>query len=437
MKFHGLTFWKYIFVFSMVLTISCNQKNRETSLIPAPKNSAYTSDTLNLSKQVYYNKVLGALVGSAIGDAMGASTEMWHRRDIQLKYGYITGLTPAERVQSPEGTWENNLMAGATTDDTRWKYLMTGYFTKNQEGLDPVAFSKFINTYYQQRVQELSNTELQLKTDLLDEKMEQVDWIKEWARVSLAYVKDMDNYIQAINRFYGGEMSCAGQLYSPMLGLIANNTEDAYALGYDHSIFDIGYAKDITASVAAMTHMALRTQDMDSILNVVPFTDTEGYQDSRLVGRIPYNIWVTSTNEVRLIKKIALVDTLETTIDDKSSTPLHYPGSSKDWQQQEMSYSFLEKEQKAIPFHAGEIWQIFITALAFGEGDFLETIQFIVNYGRDNDTVAAIAGMILGARTGYTNLPKDIKEEVIKVNRDNLGIDLEAIAREITKLKYP
>src|SRR6056297_1816949 len=242
MKIHGLTFWKYIFVFSMVLTLSCNQKNSETSLIPAPKNSAYTSDTINLFKQVYYNKVLGALVGSAIGDAMGASTEMWHRRDIQLKYGYITGLTPAERVQSPEGTWENNLMAGATTDDTRWKYLMTGYFTKNQEGLDPVAFSKFINTYYQQRVQELSNTELQLQTDLLDEKMEQVDWIKEWARVSLAYVKDMDNYIQAINRFYGGEMSCAGQLYSPMLGLIANNTEDAYALGYDHSIFDIGYA---------------------------------------------------------------------------------------------------------------------------------------------------------------------------------------------------
>ena len=65
--------------------------------IPAPKKSAYANDSLILSEEAYYDKVLGALVGSAIGDAMGASTEIWHRKDIQLKYGYITGLAPAVR----------------------------------------------------------------------------------------------------------------------------------------------------------------------------------------------------------------------------------------------------------------------------------------------------------------------------------------------------
>jgi hypothetical protein len=220
--------------------------------------------------------------------------------------------------------------------------------------------------------------------------------------------------------------------------LIANNTEDAYKMGFEHSIFDIGYAKDITASVSAMTHMALRTQNMDSILNVVPFTDTEGYQDSRLVGRIPYNIWVASTNQIRSIKKLSKTGAIQNdTTAYKIAPPLNYPGSASDWVQQEMSYDFLEKEQKAIPFHSGEIWQILITGLAFGEGDFLNTIQYIVNYGRDNDTVAAVAGMVLGAKTGYNKLPKDIKEEVLKVNRDNLGIDLEAMAQRITDLKYP
>jgi hypothetical protein len=268
--------------------------------------------------------------------------------------------------------------------------------------------------------------------------MEQIDWIKEWARVSLAYQNGMTEYTRALNRFYGGEMSCAGQLYAPMFGLIANNTEDAYALGYEHSLFDIGYAKDITASVSAMTHMALRTQNMDSILNVVPFTDIEGYQDSRLVGRIPYNIWVASTNQVRSIKKLSKTGVIQNeNIADKIVPPQNYPGSAIDWELQEISYAFLEKEQKAIPFHSGEIWQILITGLAFGEGDFLKTIQYIVNYGRDNDTVAAVAGMVLGAKTGYNKLPKDIKEEVLKVNRDNLGIDLEAMAQEITELKYP
>ncbi len=35
--------------------------------------------------ETYYDRVLGGLVGSAIGDAMGASTEMWYRKDIQLE----------------------------------------------------------------------------------------------------------------------------------------------------------------------------------------------------------------------------------------------------------------------------------------------------------------------------------------------------------------
>lgn len=431
-------FWKPLFFLLCIFILSCKQKKKEIRLIPAPKNASYTSDTLKLSKEAYYDRVLGALVGSAIGDAMGASTEMWHRKDIQLKYGYITGLTPAERVQSPEGTWENNLLKGATTDDTRWKFLMTEYFMQSAGKPNALEFSKFINAYYGQLTQNLSDSSIATQTDLLDQKMEQIDWIKEWARVSLAYGKGMDEYTRALNRFYGGEMSCAGQLYAPMFGLIAHNTEDAYALSYDHAIFDIGYAKDITASVSAMTHMALRTQNMDSILNVVPFTDTEGYQDSRLVGRIPYNIWVSSTNQIRGIKKMfAERDTLAENLVGKITPPQHYPGSALDWEQQEMSYAFLEKEQKAIPFHAGEIWQIYITALAFGEGDFLKTIQYIVNYGRDNDTVAALAGTVLGAKTGYQNLPKNIKEEVIKVNRDNLGIDLEAMAQKITDLQYP
>ena len=66
-----------------------------------------------------------------------------------------------------------------------------------------------------------------------------------------------------------------------------------------------------------------------------------------------------------------------------------------------MVYQLLEKDERAIAFHSAEIWQILVTALEFGNGDFEKTMQFIVNYGRDNDTVAAVAGMILGAKLGY------------------------------------
>lgn len=399
--------------------------------IPSPKSVKYSNDSLALDSEVYYDKVLGALVGSAIGDAMGASTEMWYRKNIQLKYGYIKGLTAAVREQSPEGTWGHNLMAGATTDDTRWKYLMVKYLTAYPNNPNPSNFAAYITSYYERLTKDLANKNIEKSTDSLDNQIEKIDWIKEWARVSLAYQQGNDAYQEAQHRFYGGEMSCAGQLYTPMFGLIAKNPSDAYEMAYEHALFDIGYAKDISALVSAMTHMALRTQHMDSILNTTTFVDPKGYRDSRLVGRIPYAILDGAQKSVRSIKELVLVDSLIARDSILYKIPDGFTGSTKDWVRQEMVYQLLQKDERSIAFHSAEIWQILITGLEFGEGDFLKTIQFIVNYGRDNDTVAAVAGMILGAKDGFQKLPKDLREEVLKVNKENFGIDLEELAKEL------
>lgn len=418
-------------VFVLLTILSCKQNAPEVD-IPSPKKSAYTSENLKLSEAAYYDKVLGALVGSAIGDAMGASTEMWRREDIQLKYGYITGLTPAVREQSPEGTWDHNLVAGATTDDTRWKLAMVKYLSKYQNDWNAEHFADFIVDYYGSLTKALSDDGSIPKTGFLDTQIEKIDWIKEWARVAMAYRENPDAYQKALNRFYGGEMSCAGQLYTPMFALVCTNPEEAYKVAYDHSIFDIGYAKDISGLVSAMTHTALRTQSMDSIMDTATFIDPEGYQDSRLVGRISYSIADASVKNVLAIKALILKDSLSAVDSLIFKMPKNFPGAQKDWIRQESIYQFLEKDEKAIAFHSGEIWQILVTALQFGEGDFEKTMQFIVNYGRDNDTVAAVAGMILGAKDGYSNLPVALRTEVLRVNKENMGIDLEAMAREMT-----
>ena len=421
---------KCIIAIGLTLTAfsySCKEQYSEV-LLPEPIKLSYGADTISLGKEEYYDKVLGALVGSAIGDAMGASTEMWHRKDIQRQYGYINGLTPATRVQSPEGTWEHNLNAGATTDDTRWKLLMVKYFVRHKSNRNAAVFAEFITNYYQYVAAELGDKEILVQPDELDPKLEQLDWIKEWARVALAYQEGKEEYLNAQHRFYGGEMSCAGMLYTPMIGLVNQNPESAYTDAFNHAIFDLGYARDIAALVSGLTNMALQTSNMDSILNTAIFVDPFRYQDSRLVGRISADIAIKSRKSVRLSRELEI----EKDIDLKDSLgvikPKGFEGSDTEWVQQEYIYTQLEKDKKAIAFHAGEIWQILITALEFGGGDFEKTMRFIVNYGRDNDTVAAVAGMILGAKDGFTNLPKPLKEEVIRVNKEQLGIDLEALA---------
>ena len=312
--------------------------------------------------------------------------------------------------------------------NTSW----SNYLKSNSENLTPSNFATFITSYYQQLTKELAQENIQKSTDSLDSQIEKIDWIKEWARVALAYEEGTDAYLEAQNRFYGGEMSCAGQLYTPMFGLIAKNPSEAYEMAYEHTLFDIGYAKDISSIVAAMTNMALRTQNMDSILNTATFVDPKGYQDSRLVGRIPYAILDGAQKGIAGIRELVLVDSLIAKDSILFKIPEGFEGTKKDWVRQEMVYQLLEKDERSIAFHSAEIWQILVTGMEFGEGDFLKTMQFIVNYGRDNDTVAAVAGMILGAKDGFENLPKDMRKEVLRVNRENFGIDLEVLAKELT-----
>lgn len=423
---------KRIFIWCLIFMFTSCKQSSEVH-IPAPQKTAYAIHSTSLSKEAYFDKILGALVGSAIGDAMGASTEMWHREAIQDKYGYITGFTPTIREQSPEGPWAHNLDPGATTDDTRWKHLMVKYLSLHKEEISPSHFAKFITNYYTLTAKALGEDIVLTQPDSLDARIEKIDWIKEWARVAFAYQENDVAFDRARNRFYGGEMSCAGLLYSPMFGLQATDAETAYKTAYEHSIFDLGYAKDISSITAAMTYTAMYRKNMDSILQTAALVDPYNYQDSRLVGRISFSIADAAEKtffESIRVRELIAVDTLGNI--DTLKIPEGYPHSELDWRQQEFIYSALEEDKKAIAFHAGEIWQILYTALKFGKGDFDKTMQFIVNYGRDNDTVAAIAGMILGAKDGFSNLPPKLREEALRVNKEILGIDLEALAHEMT-----
>lgn len=403
---------------------SCSQNPGEIS-IPIPRNHEVGNMKTGLSDSEYKDRILGAIVGSAIGDAMGASTEMWSREDIQKNFGYITGLTDAIRVKSPEGTWLDNMQSGATTDDTRWKVLFAEYLINNKEKLSGLAFSEFTTDYYNQLTSELSELEQAEKISEFDHQIERIDWIKEWAVVADGYQKGLPAYNVALHQFYGGEMSCAGMLYAPMIGLVSPTVNDAYLKGFDHVIYDIGYAKDISSMTAAMTRAALEFTTFDSVLAVIHYVDPYDFRGSRLIGRLAYN---QALEVMDIVKSAQNMDETEVEI---VGMPKGYNGTSTDWAKQVNAYDQLEERFQDIPFHAGEIWQIMYAGLAWGNGDFQKTMEFIVNCGRDNDTVAAVAGMILGAHLGYSKLPEDLKTKVVEVNKEFLGLDLERVAEKL------
>ncbi len=418
-------------MFIISILWSCSERSSiENSSFPAPSQTQPAPTIVDSDK--YYDKILGMIVGSAIGDAMGAPVEMWSRRSIQVQYGYIDTLVLVARPDSPEGPWEDYLQAGATTDDTRWKYLISNYLsTQSKNGeLDASAFAKYIIAVYEQEKEEVQQVE-SFSPEPLEKELLHMTWLQEWAKVAQPFLaNDIQAYNYALNKFYGGDLACAGMLYSPSVGVFyPGNPNKAYEEAYRIGIFDHGYARDIMALTAAYTSMAMGNDiGIEDIVDVTLSVDPMRYNNSRLVGRLANNALTRSKEIMFEVQQLKEDDILE-----EMTITRGFKGDKLEYARLMKAYELLEGNLKDIPFHAEEIHQINIMALLFSNGDFRKAMEFIVNFGRDNDTVAAVTGAILGAQLGYSQLPQPIASIVLKTSRDVMGMDLEKIAISLSK----
>lgn len=404
-------------------TFSC--KNSDNESITFEKTSV---PKLDMTEAEVYDKVLGMIVGSGIGDAMGAPTEMWSRGAIQLEYGFVDKLDSMVREPSPEGTWKINLPAGGTTDDSRWKKLTTEYLLTQSKDLNASDFAGFIMKQYKADVENFKKINA-FSPEPYEENTRKMAWLQEWALVAKPFVvKDFNAYNKALNRFYGGEMVCGGMLYAPAIGAFyPKNPLKAYNETYKISIFDIGYARDISGLVAAMTAAAMdKNATKESVLSVLRSIDPEGFFKSRLVGRTSYRILRDALYISKQAKTI-------TTINEKLPKAKHLNVDALYLSQMYEAFRLLDEKNQDMPFHAGEIHLQVLTAMIFSDFDFERTMAFLVNLGRDNDTTSAVAGGILGAFYGYEKLPVEMKTKVMKVGKEQLDINFELLAQKLTK----
>lgn len=434
-----------LFIVIILMIVACRPDGpaKNTGMEYNPQTPNWPQDTLetfelpaNLSREEYYDKLLGSLVGSAIGDAMGAPTEMWDRKDINILMGYVTGLDALIREGSPEGPWENNLPGGGTTDDTRWKALVGGWLAESnqhQPQLNARDFAQvLVNTYEEN--QQVALDVRSFDPGPLEQELRRVAWLQEWAKVAQAYMAgDLDAYSYALNRFYGGEMACAGMLYAPMLGAYyPAHAERAYTEAYRLGFFDLGYARDITGLTAAYVAKAMQANvAFEDILAISNTVDPLQYANARLVGRITQRIYRDAKYLVHEAQSLTEKD-----IPDDLKLPKNFQHGPLYLIQLHKAYELLDEKLQDIPFHAAEIHLINLTALEFGQGDFRKTLEFVTNYGRDNDTVAAVTGAILGAYLGFEALPQDLAQTSLEANEKVLGISLEKLAGDLTDQLY-
>ena len=412
--------FSFVLLFSILFLANCTEKGG----VNQSDNSERLIDsgTYKISREVYYDKILGLLIGSAIGDAMGAPTEMWSRKDIRLHYGFVNSLDTMVRAPSGEGVWMYNLPAGGTTDDTRWKELMVRFYNAhNSSSVNSQNFAAFVFDSYKKGVENLKST-TGYESEAIESAMLEINWLQEWAPVAKSYAESSASYEQSLHKFYGGEMTCAGMLYSPIIGAMSPaRPSEAYDLGYKMAIFDIGYSRDMTALISAMTAESFNSKSSSqTLLNVIRDVDPQQYFKSRLVGRTSYDVYQKALNICAEARDI-------TFIDHESKTE-----SQLDSLQRIKAYTLLDRLNQDKPFHPNEIFLVTLTAMIYADFHFSKTMEFIINYGRDNDTSAAVAGAILGAHYGAGKLPVEDSEMVLKVNKELLNIDLIELANSMT-----
>jgi hypothetical protein len=415
---------------SILALLSCEGRQREAKQEKKTIAPEQTTEAATPDPEVLQDKILGMLLGSAIGDAMGAPTEMWSRRDILIDYGYVSDLDTMVREPSAEGTWDFNLPAGGTTDDTRWKQLMVTYLLSQNpdKALQPAEFANQIINQYQEGIKSLKNTE-SFDPEPFEESTRRMAWLQEWAMVARPFAEnDLQQYAYALSQFYGGEMTCAGMLYTPVVGAFyPDQAHKAYAEAFRISLFDLGYARDISALTAAMVSVAMAPEATpENIINVIRDVDPEGYFKSRLVGRTAYRLLREARAIVYEARKIREqdIDMAGIQMPKGYTDTLQFARTMK-------AYELLDARNQDMPFHAGEIHLVNLTALLFCDFDFQKTLSFVVNFGRDNDTTAAVTGAILGAYWGAKQLPEAMKQQVLLTNKQLLNTDLQQLAAQL------
>lgn len=421
----------YLFLLLIGGLLNCTPQEKPSASQPITKEPSIKSSkaTLPLSRSELYDKVLGMLVGSAIGDAMGAPTEMWSREDISTDYGFVEKLDTMVREPSAEGTWDYNLPAGGTTDDTRWKKFLTEFLLSQSEELSAEDFAQYIVKQYELEIQQLKQTE-GFDPEPFEVNVRRMAWLQEWAQVAKPYAeRDLDEYSYALSQFYGGEITCAGMLYAPSIGAFyPAQPERAYEETYELAIFDLGYARDISGLVGAMVAAAMQPQATpEAVINTLRDIDPQEYFKSRLVGRTAYRL----LKDARRIVKVAKQPTLDNEL-SKINIPESANFDTLTFQQMQRAFLLLDAKNQDLPFHAGEIFLVNLTALLFCDFDFAQSMAFVVNFGRDNDTTAAVAGAILGAYWGANQLPEEMVQSVLSVNDTLLDTNLEELATQLT-----
>jgi ADP-ribosylglycohydrolase len=356
---------------------------------------------------VILDKALGTLVGSAVGDALGGATEGWTTAQIRERYdGWVTGIVAPFnadwRDARPIAPYHKG--DGHITDDTLMTHALVDVYAERRDHLDAYAVaSDLVPLLIGEKhwVPELEAEALLLQRIFLAEK-----WLV--ARLHYGHVDPREAGV-------GNIVNCGAAMYIAPVGVVNGaDPAGAYAEAIEvASAHQSSYGKEAAgvlaaAVAAAFTPGATARSVVDDALALAR-DGTRAAIEAVAEAAEGVHDWREAIPVLRAA--IEPFDTVGPT----------YRAPSMDARRPSRTKAIEE-----LPVALGMV--------LVADGDYEAAVLGGVNYGRDADSIASMAGAICGALGGHAAVRSDWATDVAEASRTPLepaGHTMAAVAREV------
>ncbi|MGV8912449.1 MAG: ADP-ribosylglycohydrolase family protein [Rhodoglobus sp.] len=353
------------------------------------------------------DKATAALAGAAVGDALGGAAEGNTPEAIQERYdGFITGIVPPFlsdwRNARPIAPYHKG--DGHITDDTLMTNALVEVYDHVRDHLDAYSVADHLVPIMigeRRWIPELEGEALLLHRVFLAEK---------WLVTRLHY-----GHIDPREAGVGNVVNCGATMYVAPIGIAnAGAPDTAYAEAIDvagahQSSYGREAAGVYAAAIArAMTPGATVADVIETTLRLAK----DGTRDA-------IDAVVSTASSVTDWR--GGLATLRSAIEPFDTVGTNYRQPARD--------ARIPSRTKSI-----EELPIALGMLVAARGDYSEAVLGSINYGRDSDSIAVMAGSIAGALAGRSAIPNEWVDAVSEGSRMDItatGPVMASVARDI------
>ena len=348
------------------------------------------------------DKVTGCLYGGAIGDALGAPAEWRLPPAIQARYGSITDFVEAWDGPSDIGKGD-----GRYTDDSHMIQVLSRIYLETGDHLDAFQFAKRVIPLIAEEprwIPEFGREALLVERLFYPEK-----WL--YMRLCLANADPRQGGI-------GNMVNCGAAMYAAPVGIVnACDPVNAYREAVDiFSAHQQSYGLEAAAVMSACVAEAFNpAATVELIINVALSLSKEGTHQAIAAvveAAHKYHDWKAAIAPLREAMR---------PYDGSAELNTMRGNGTNNWQPSR------EHSIEEVPLALG--------FLVVTGGDFESSIFGSANYGRDNDSIAGMAGAIAGALHGAHAIRQQWMDKIDAANRVHLAATAASLAELVLKLQ--